>query len=150
MSDELDLRPYGLSVREILRNAPAARLYEHGVKYDGEWITSTGALATSSGERSGRSPRDKRIVKHPSSARDIWWGSVNIELADESFLRLREQAREFLNSRKRLYVVDVNKTDTGPAVVLNWRDRAKATTLLADALREMVTASPPNAPRKRG
>jgi len=38
----------------------------------------------------------------------------------------------------RLYVVDVNKTDTGPAVVLNWRDRAKATTLLSDALRKMV------------
>lgn len=38
----------------------------------------------------------------------------------------------------RLYVVDVNKTDTGPAVVLNWRDRAKATTLLSEALRKMV------------
>jgi glutathione synthase/RimK-type ligase-like ATP-grasp enzyme len=38
----------------------------------------------------------------------------------------------------RLYVVDVNKTDTGPAVVLNWRDRAKATRLLAKALTEMV------------
>jgi hypothetical protein len=38
----------------------------------------------------------------------------------------------------RLYVVDVNKTDTGPAVVLSWRDRKKATTLLSNALREMV------------
>lgn len=38
----------------------------------------------------------------------------------------------------RLYVVDVNKTDTGPAVVLNWKDRARATTLLSDALRRMV------------
>jgi hypothetical protein len=41
----------------------------------------------------------------------------------------------------RLYVVDVNKTDTGPAVVLNWKDRALATQLLSDALRAMVTAS---------
>jgi hypothetical protein len=32
----------------------------------------------------------------------------------------------------------VNKTDTGPAVVLNWKDRAKATTLLSEALRDMV------------
>lgn len=38
----------------------------------------------------------------------------------------------------RLYVVDVNKTDTGPAVVLNWRDRAKATTLLSNALARLV------------
>lgn len=40
----------------------------------------------------------------------------------------------------RLYVVDVNKTDTGPAVVLSWKDRARATTLLSDALRKMVSA----------
>ncbi|MGH6949773.1 MAG: hypothetical protein ACREH4_02810 [Vitreimonas sp.] len=38
----------------------------------------------------------------------------------------------------RLFVVDVNKTDTGPAVVLSWSDRARATTLLTNALREMV------------
>jgi len=38
----------------------------------------------------------------------------------------------------RLYVVDVNKTDTGPAVVLNWKDRARATRLLSEALRLMV------------
>jgi glutathione synthase/RimK-type ligase-like ATP-grasp enzyme len=41
----------------------------------------------------------------------------------------------------RLFVVDVNKTDTGPAVVLNWRDRAKATTLLSDALRKMLSGN---------
>lgn len=40
----------------------------------------------------------------------------------------------------RLYVVDVNKTDTGPAVVLNWKDRALATTLLSNALRAMIIA----------
>jgi hypothetical protein len=44
----------------------------------------------------------------------------------------------------RLYVVDVNKTDTGPAVVLSWKDRARATTLLSNALREMVGTSRPS------
>lgn len=42
------------------------------------------------------------------------------------------------NESGRLYVVDVNKTDTGPAVVLSWKDRARATTLLSAALREVV------------
>jgi hypothetical protein len=54
------------------------------------------------------------------------WGGLDV-------LRERESGR--------LYVVDVNKTDTGPAVVLSWRDRARATTLLSDALREMISAS---------
>lgn len=51
------------------------------------------------------------------------WGGLDV---------LREHATG------RLYVVDVNKTDTGPAVVLNWKDRARATTLLSNALREMA------------
>lgn len=59
------------------------------------------------------------------AAMKLDWGGLDV---------LREQASG------RLYVVDVNKTDTGPAVVLNWRDRARATTLLSEALRRMVSA----------
>jgi hypothetical protein len=40
----------------------------------------------------------------------------------------------------RLYVVDVNKTDTGPAVILSWKDRIQVTSLLANALKELVQA----------
>jgi hypothetical protein len=54
------------------------------------------------------------------------WGGLDV---------LREHASG------RLFVVDVNKTDTGPAVVLNWNDRAKATTLLSNALRRMVSGT---------
>lgn len=56
-------------------------------------------------------------------AMQLDWGGLDV---------LREHASG------RLYVVDVNKTDTGPAVVLSWKDRARATTLLSDALREMA------------
>ena len=80
MSHEVDLRAYGLSVPETLVNAPVAQLYEHGVEFDRSEITSCGALAASSGEKTGRSPLDKRIVKDPASQRDIWWGTINFEL----------------------------------------------------------------------
>jgi phosphoenolpyruvate carboxykinase (ATP) len=106
MSNDLDLGPYGLSVPDVLRNTAVARLYEQGVSLDGECITSSGALATNSGDKTGRSPRDKRIVEHPASVTDVWWGPVNIKLPDSSFVALREQAVAFLNTRGRLYVVD--------------------------------------------
>jgi len=61
------------------------------------------------------------------AAMQLDWGGLDV---------LRERASG------RLYVVDVNKTDTGPAVILNWKDRAKATTLLAKALKEMITPFP--------
>jgi hypothetical protein len=57
------------------------------------------------------------------AAMKLDWGGLDV---------LREHATG------RLYVVDVNKTDTGPAVVLSWKDRARATSLLSKALREIV------------
>lgn len=63
-------------------------------------------------------------LSHFCEVMQLDWGGLDV---------LREHASG------RLYVVDVNKTDTGPAVVLNWRDRAQATHLLAQALRSMVS-----------
>ena len=106
MTEPIDLGPHGLNVRDAWRNTSVALLYEHGIKNDGEQITSSGALSTSSGDKTGRSPRDKRVVENPTSACDVWWGDVNIQLAGSSFDRLRRQAIDFLNAQKRLYVVD--------------------------------------------
>lgn len=50
-------------------------LYEQAIKYEkGSFITSSGALATLSGAKTGRSPRDKRVVKDESTAKELWWG----------------------------------------------------------------------------
>ncbi len=102
----MDWSAEGITVGEVWRNAPVALLYEHAIVHDGDQITSSGALAASSGEKTGRSPRDKRIVDNPASAADIWWGDVNMRLAEKSFLAIRRQALDFLNSRQRLYIVD--------------------------------------------
>src|SRR4051812_39125166 len=101
----LDLHPYGIRSGEVLRNAPPALLYEHAAA-EGDLITASGALAAFSGEKTGRSPKDKRIVDDPSSSGDVWWGPVNIPLGEDSFLACRQRAVEFLSSRPRLYVVD--------------------------------------------
>jgi len=106
MARGLDPGTYGLNAPGILRNPSVALLYEDGVVCDGELITDSGALATNSGDRTGRSPRDKRIVEHPESAGDVWWGSVNIKLAPASFDSLRKQAIDYFNTCGRIYVVD--------------------------------------------
>lgn len=52
-----------------------AELYEQAIKYEkGSFITSTGALATLSGAKTGRSPRDKRVVKDETTEKELWWG----------------------------------------------------------------------------
>lgn len=50
-------------------------LYEQAIKYEqGSFITSSGALATLSGAKTGRSPRDKRVVKDETTTDELWWG----------------------------------------------------------------------------
>lgn len=52
-----------------------AELYEQAIKYEkGSFITSSGALATLSGAKTGRAPKDKRVVKDEMTEQDLWWG----------------------------------------------------------------------------
>jgi len=105
--DHLNIEPYGLHNTLVFRNASPAVLYEQALALEtGSALTSTGALVTSSGHKTGRSPKDKRIVDEPSSTNDVWWGPVNIKLDDNSFIINRERAVDYLNTRDRLYIVD--------------------------------------------
>ena len=90
----------------ILRNTAPARLYEEAIKYDQGHITSTGGLASSSGEKTGRSPKDKRIVRQPSSENDVWWGDINIPMSADSFEKVRQRAIDFLDECPQFYVLD--------------------------------------------
>jgi phosphoenolpyruvate carboxykinase (ATP) len=102
----IDLRPYGINVARVLRNPSPSRLYEDAVIREQAAITSTGALATSSGEKTGRSPKDKRIVDHSDSAADIWWSSVNMKMDEDTFMQNRQRAIDYLNTRRLTYVID--------------------------------------------
>ena len=102
-----DLSHEGISAKKILRNAPPAKLYEEALKNEsGTAISDSGALMVYSGEKTGRSPKDKRIVENPESAKDIWWGDVNIPLDHHTFKINRERAIDYLNTCAQLYVVD--------------------------------------------
>ncbi len=106
MSDAIDLKPLGIDVEEIVRNAPPARLYEYAIRQGSACITAQGALATNSGVKTGRSPKDKRIVDSPESSADIWWGSINVPMADQSFLTNRQRALDYMNTQERVFVCD--------------------------------------------
>ncbi|KAK9457389.1 ATP-utilizing phosphoenolpyruvate carboxykinase [Dipodascopsis uninucleata] len=91
----------------IQHNPSVPTLYEDALVYEvGSAITSAGALVASSGPKTGRSPKDKRIVDEPSSVDDVWWGPVNTKLSVEVWRINRERAIDYLNTRSRLYVID--------------------------------------------
>jgi len=101
------LEDYGITVEDVRRNLPPSKLYEEAIRYDARTrIADSGALVAYSGAKTGRSPKDKRIVRRPQSEKDIWWGPVNVALEPHSFEINRERAKDYLNTRDRLYCVD--------------------------------------------
>ncbi|KAI9298357.1 phosphoenolpyruvate carboxykinase [ATP] [Neoconidiobolus thromboides FSU 785] len=92
---------------KIFRNLSVAELYEHALTHEpGTVLSSSGAIITKSGAKTGRSPRDKRIVEETETSGDIWWGPVNTPMSDEVFRINHERAVDYLNTRSRLYVFD--------------------------------------------
>ncbi len=102
----VDLSRYGLEAKEVVRNATPARLYEYAIRGNDAVVAASGALATRSGDKTGRSPKDKRIVDDPASTEDIWWGDINIRLTERSFSINRQRAIDYLSIQTRLFVFD--------------------------------------------
>lgn len=106
MTSPFDLRSLGITNPEIFHNPPPARLYEMAVEHEQAAILSNGALATFSGAKTGRSPKDKRIVRDPRSEGRVWWGPVNIPIEPDAFIACKRQALESLQRHKQVFVVD--------------------------------------------
>ncbi len=101
------LEQYDISdVEHIYRNPTPPLLYEHAILHDGAHMAQSGALVLTSGEKTGRSPQEKRIIDHETIHEDVWWGPINIPLDEHVFDINYQRAVDYLNTRERLYVVD--------------------------------------------
>ena len=103
----IDLSKYGITVKDVRRNVAPAILYADAIRADSDCaIADSGALIAYSGEKTGRSPKDKRLVRDAASEADVWWGNVNIPIDADTFQINEERAKDYLNTRQMLYVVD--------------------------------------------
>ncbi|KAK4560036.1 hypothetical protein RGQ29_009003 [Quercus rubra] len=107
--DTFDISDSALKFTHVLYNLSPAELYEQAIRYEkGSFITASGALATLSGAKTGRSPRDRRVVKDETTENELWWGkgSPNIEMDEHTFMVNRERAVDYLNSLDKVFVND--------------------------------------------
>lgn len=99
--DFLNLKSTG----EIYFNLSTAELVEQALTRKEGHLSSTGALMVNTGKFTGRSPRDRFIVKDQLTRETVWWGPNNLPFEEEKFDRLMEKMNYFL-SDKDLFVRD--------------------------------------------
>jgi phosphoenolpyruvate carboxykinase (ATP) len=103
----VDLAQHGMNAAgRVHRNPTTSLLYTHALARGDGRLAEGGPLAVDTGVHTGRSPKDKFVVREPGSEQRIWWSEVNQELAEAEYDGLREKVLSHLEQAAALYVVD--------------------------------------------
>ncbi len=92
-----------LSLSRVQMNLAPARLVELALARGEGMLASNGALVCSTGDRTGRSPKDKYLEDTPGIHEKIWWGSVNQPMSPGAFEAALQIANEHLGAQEELF-----------------------------------------------
>jgi phosphoenolpyruvate carboxykinase (ATP) len=101
-----DLKRYGIENANALWNLASGDLEEISIENNMAVRSKSGAIAIETGEFTGRSPKDRFIVKDALTEEAVWWGDINIPFSSDKFDALQGRLADYM-SEKRLYVRDV-------------------------------------------
>jgi phosphoenolpyruvate carboxykinase (ATP) len=89
----------------VLRNPSTSQLYAAALESGEGVLADSGGLVVDTGRFTGRSPKDKFIVREPGSEDRIWWGDVNSPISEDKFDGLRAKITASLG-QSDVYVID--------------------------------------------
>ncbi|OJV18221.1 MAG: phosphoenolpyruvate carboxykinase (ATP) [Bacteroidetes bacterium 41-46] len=108
-----DLLKYGIvNVGKVMYNPTYEEMFkaeidEKNEGFDKGVLTDTGAVAVMTGIFTGRSPKDKYIVKDNVTDETIWWdGTINKPISLEVWNDCKKIAQDQLSDKDIIYVVD--------------------------------------------
>ncbi|QDZ19696.1 phosphoenolpyruvate carboxykinase [Chloropicon primus] len=101
-----DLSRHGLeTVGNVYWNLSPPELYEESLSRGDGKLVHMGAIATYTAPHTGRSPKDRFVVRDENSENEVSWGVVNVPVTAEHFEALRADVIEYLGERD-LFVQD--------------------------------------------
>ena len=92
---------------EIFWNLQTAPLIEHALKRGEGRLTKDGALLVDTGKFTGRSVKDKFVVRDATTEDTINWGAINQPMSPEHWANLKADFLAALKDQKELYVADL-------------------------------------------
>lgn len=93
------------TAKELKWNLSPAELIEEALSNQEGHLTSTGAFMCDTGQFTGRSPKDRFIVKDEKTEKTVWWGDINIPISEAHFEKLYYKMVTFLEGKK-VYIRD--------------------------------------------
>ncbi len=89
----------------LRRNLGSEALYQIALARGEGRLSRDGAFVADTGHHTGRSPRDKYIVRDAHTERSVWWSNNNA-MSRDSFARLKRDVLEHL-AGKELFIQDL-------------------------------------------
>lgn len=89
-------------------NLSAAELIKMALVRGEGVLASNGALVVTTGKRTGRSPKDRFIVKDDITASTVAWNNINQAISPEKFTSLWDRALQHIESKDAYFVSDLS------------------------------------------
>ena len=101
----ISLNDLGIKNAIIRYQLTSEELQEETIKKDQGVASSLGAIAVNTGEFTGRSPKDRFIVKDAITKDEVWWSDINLPFDSKKFDLLYDKVTSYL-SGKEVFVRD--------------------------------------------
>ncbi len=88
-------------------NLQTPALVEEAVKRGEGILAEAGPLVVQTGKHTGRSAKDKFIVRDAETESTIWWGKTNVSMTPDHFAALKADFAAALGEKKTLFVQDL-------------------------------------------
>ena len=105
MKQAKDLKKYGLNNTTVHWNSDNATLQKMTIEKGMGTETENGTLCINTGKFTGRSPKDRFLVKDEYTKDSVWWGRVNQPISPDNFDKLHQNVIDYL-SDKEIFVRD--------------------------------------------
>lgn len=100
LTKSISLEKYGIKDATVHYQLPPEELQEITIEKGQGVETKSGALAVNTGEFTGRSPKDRFIVKDEITQDKVWWGDINIPFDTEKFDALYDKVVDYLSGKE--------------------------------------------------